>query len=795
MKYFSLSIVFFLGYLFIGNKCFADESTGQVVRGKVVDKLTQMPLPGANVILLDSNPLVATATNGEGEFRIDNVPLGRQTIVVSFIGYHSGQASNMIVNSARETVLYIELEEKVEITGEVTVFGNQRKDRALNEMASVSARAFTVEEAGRYAGSREDVARMAMNYAGVSGANDQRNDIIIRGNTPSGILWRLEDVDIPNPNHFAAAGTTGGPVGMLNNNTLRNSDFFTGAFPAEYGNAFSGVFDLNMREGNNEQYEFLGQAGFNGFELGAEGPFKIGGNSSFLANYRYSTLQIFDMLGISFGTSGIPKYQDLSFKLNFPMKKGKVTLFGLAGKSSISMLDSDDNSADLYTSEGMDLVSGSESLATGLNYSRFHNENTYSKLVLSFVHQNTLTTVDQFKPGQIPEFSYREDNIEERVSLKYIFNKKFNRRLSNRTGITIDKFGHRLDAKQLREDDDAWEYLLNNKRSIIDGPMLLSSYSQVVYKFSDRFEIKPGVHLMYFGLNEKLSLEPRFGASWKTGSNTSINFGYGKHARIQSMVTYFMETVYDDNTIVLDNKDLDFTKTHHWVLGFDALLNQQLRFKTEAYYQYLFDVPVEKEPSSYSLVNAGAGWGLNTRNTMVNEGEARNYGIEFTLEKFFHKNYYFLTTFSLFDSKYTASDGIERNTAFNGHFVFNTLAGKEFRLSESSTLVFDAKVTWAGGKRYTPIDLEASRNTNEAFGTEYYDELAWSLQFPDYFKADVKVGFRKDGKKVSQLWEFYVENVTNHKNPINQLYSSSRDEIETIYQLGFFPLFNYRIYF
>ncbi len=795
MKYLRICIVFFLGFLFVIDKSTADENTGQVIRGKVVDKLTQMPLPGANVVLLDSDPLVVTATNEEGEFRIDNVPLGRQTVVVSFIGYHSGQASNMIVNSARETVLFIELEEKVEITGEVTVFGNRRKDRALNEMATVSARAFTVEEAGRYAGSREDVARMAMNFAGVSGANDQRNDIIIRGNTPSGILWRLEDVDIPNPNHFAASGTTGGPVGMLNNNTLRNSDFFTGAFPAEYGNAFSGVFDLNMREGNNEQYEFLGQVGFNGFELGAEGPFKAGGNSSFLANYRYSTLQVFDLLGISFGTSGIPQYQDLSFKLNFPMKKGKLTLFGLAGKSRISMLDSDDNSADLYTSEGMDLVSGSESLATGLNYSRFHNENAYSKFVLSFVHQNTFTTMDQFNQGQIPEFSYREDNIEERVSFKYIFNKKFSRRLSNRTGITIDKFGHRLDAQQLREGDDTWEYLLNNKKTIIEGPVLFSSYSQVVYKFSDRFEIKPGVHLMYFGLNETLSLEPRFGASWKTGNNTSFNFGYGKHARLQSMVTYFLETMYDNNTIVLDNKDLDFTKAHHWVLGFDALVSQQLRFKAEAYYQYLFDVPVEKNPSSYSLVNAGAGWGLNTRNTMVNEGEASNYGIEFTFEKFFHKNYYFLTTLSLFDSKYTASDGIERNTAFNGQFVFNSLAGKEFRLSENSTLVFDAKISWAGGERYTPIDMEASGNTNEAFGTEYYDELAWSLQFPDYVKADVKVGFRKDGKKVSQLWEFYVENVTNRKNPINQLYSSSKNEIETIYQLGFFPLFNYRIYF
>ena len=795
MRYLCVFSVLLTAFLIASFSCLSQGNTGQVIRGLVVDKLTQVPLPGANVMLLDSDPVMAAATNDAGEFRIDNVPLGRQAVVVSFIGYHQGRVSNIIVNSARETVLYIELEEKVELTGEVTVFGNWRKDRALNEMASVSARTLTVEEAGRYAGSREDVARMAMNFAGVSGANDQRNDIIIRGNTPGGILWRLEDVDIPNPNHFAAAGTTGGPVGMLNNNTLRNSDFFTGAFPAEYWNAFSGVFDLNMREGNNGQYEFLGQVGFNGFELGAEGPFKAGGKSSFLANYRYSTLQVFDMLGISFGTSGIPQYQDLSFKLNFPVTKGRISFFGLAGKSSISMLDSDDNSADLYTSEGMDLVSGSASLASGLNYARFHNENAYSKLVLSFVHQNTFTSLDQFNSNLIPEFLYREDNIEERVSLKYILSKKFSRRLSSRSGVTIDKFGHRLDAKQLREDDAAWEYLLNNNKTVINGPSLLSSYIQMAYKFSDRFEIKPGLHFMYFGFNETLSIEPRFGASWKTGPSTSISFGYGKHARLQSMVTYFLETIYDNNTIVLDNKDLDFTKTHHGVLGFDALFSRQLRFKVEAYYQYLFDIPVEKSPSSYSLVNAGAGWGLNTRNTMVNNGEARNYGIEFTLEKFFHRNYYFLNTLSIFDSKYTASDGIERNTAFNGHFVFNSLAGKEFRLSEKSTLVFDAKITWAGGKRYTPIDLEASRNTNEAFGTEYYDELAWSLQFPDYFKADIKIGFRKDGKKVSQLWEFYIENVTNHRNPMNQLYSSSKDEIETIYQLGFFPLFNYRIYF
>jgi len=767
----------------------------QVIRGKVVDKQTQSVLPGANIILLETNPPVGTTANSEGEFRLENVPLGRQGIAVSFIGYHSQVIKNLIINSAHETVLFIELEEKVQTTDEVTIVGNSRKDLAMNKMASVSARTFTVEEASRYAGSREDVARMAMNFAGVSGANDQRNDIIIRGNTPSGILWRLEDVDIPNPNHFAASGTTGGPIGMLNNNTLRNSDFFTGAFPAEYTNAFSGVFDLKMRDGNNETYEFLGQVGFNGFELGAEGPISKDGKSSFLVNYRYSTLEVFDLLGISFGTSGVPQYQDLNFKLNFPMKKGKLSWFGLAGKSAISTLESETREDDLYIQEGMDLVNGSRLLTSGLNYSRFHNETTYSKFILSYLAQNGFTDLDIFDPGEEPEPFYREDNTEERLTFKYIFNKKISKQLSNRTGLTINRFGYNLSVKTWEEYNQR-TYRLDNKKTIAEGPTLYRGYSQWVYKFSDRVEIKPGLSFMYLGLNNSFSLEPRFGANWKAGYRTSVNFGYGKHSKAQSMPAYFIETIYKDGTTELTNKNLDFTQAHHWVLGFDALLTDHLRLKTEAYYQYLYDVPVEEHPSYYSALNAGANWGLNTRDFLVNEGEGWNYGVEFTLEKFYNNNWYFLTTASLFDSKYRGSDGVKRNTAFNGNFVTNALIGKEVKVKRNGTLVFDVKVAWAGGKRYTPIDVEASKEKDDgAFNTVYIDELAYEKQFPDYLKADVKIGFRLDGKKVSQVWEFYVENVTNHKNPLNQTFDPNAGEIETVYQLGFFPLFNYKIYF
>ena len=280
-------LILFLLFL-SGIRATAQQSSSmvQTIRGKVIDMESKVSLPGASVILQNSNPLVGTTTDIDGNFTLKNIPVGRQGIQVSYIGYKPATLANLIVNSAQEVVLEIGLTENVIQSKEVVITAGARKDEALNKMATVSARSFTVEETEKFAGSRGDVARMAMNYAGVAAANDQRNDIIIRGNSPSGLLWRLEDVDIPNPNHFAEGGTTGGPVGMLNNNVLQNSDFFTGAFPAEYGNAMSGVFDLKMRNGNSDHHEHLFQVGFNGFELGAEGPFNGKHKSSYLVNYR-----------------------------------------------------------------------------------------------------------------------------------------------------------------------------------------------------------------------------------------------------------------------------------------------------------------------------------------------------------------------------------------------------------------------------------------------------------------------------------------------------------------------------
>jgi len=766
-------------------------SLTQTIRGRVVDSESRVSLPGANILLLNSNPPVGTATDADGNFALKNIPLGRQGIQVSYIGYKSTVIENLIVNSAQEVVVEVALTENVVQAAEVVITGKLDKSESVNKMATVSARSFTVEETEKFAGSRGDVARMAMNYAGVSAANDQRNDIIIRGNSPSGLLWRLEDVDIPNPNHFAEGGTTGGPVGMLNNNLLQNSDFFTGAFPAEYGNAMSGVFDLRMRNGNNNKHEFLFQSGFNGFELGAEGPFSKKHTGSYLVNYRYSTLQLMSNI-IDIGTAGVPKYQDLSFKLNFPVKKGRISVFGIGGISEIAMLDSEQNEQDLYSDEGQDLYNRSRMAAGGISYTRFINNKTYFKISVSGLSQDGGTQIDTLDPQFKPHTSIDHNYGEFKTTLSGFINSKYNSHLSTKAGITIDRLGFDLYTRKYYSSDSGFRSLIENQRSLADGHNLLRTYYQASYKFNDRISVNPGVHLLYFGLNGSFAFEPRIGMNWQVSQKGRISAGYGLHSNIQALSTYFLGTFQPGLPLMETNKDLGLTKSHQWVLAYDVSLGMNSRLKVESYYQSLFQVPVETRPSSYSILNTGAGWGVGAVDSLENKGSGRNYGLEITFEKFFSKGYYYLVTLSLFESKYTGSDGIERNTAFNNNYVLNCLAGKEFMIGSRSALTLDLKLSYAGGRYYTPIDPLASHLAGE---TRYSADEAYSKKFDPFLKADIKFGYRLNGRRVSQEWQFYIENFTDHKNILMQSYSRSRNEITNIYQLGLFPMVLYRIHF
>ena len=761
----------------------------QTIRGTVTDQQTLAPLVGAQVILLDSDPIKGSLTNERGEFRIEQVPIGRQAIQITYLGYAPIVRGNLIVNSAQELVLEVAMEEQVNTMDEVVINATVDKKRSLNELTTVSARVFSMEEAMRYAGSRNDPARMAQNYAGVSGVNDSRNDIIIRGNSPTGVLWRLEGIDIPNPNHFGALGTTGGPVSMLNNNNLSDADFMTSAFPAEYGNALAGVFDLNLRNGNNEKHEFMGQIGFNGFEVGAEGPFSKNSKASYVANYRYSTLGVFKALGFDFGTgAAVPEYQDLTFKVNMPTEKsGRFVLFGMGGFSSISFLDSEEDGADFYSGEGEDLYNRGAAGVVGLSHTYLFNENTYGKLTLAASGIRSGNEIDSLsintgEPARV--FANTYETI--KYSAHYQVNKKFSAKDQLRVGALFEIIDVQL-LDSVREDNGSFRRI----RDVNGITELFQAYAQWQHRFTNQLSFNAGLHFQQFFLNDSRALEPRLGLTYQFTPKQKVSIGLGVHNQLQPLPIYFIQTPREARAPVRTNEDLDFVRSTHLVLGYDNSLGSNLRLKAEAYYQWVDQGAVEERLSSFSLMNFGADFGFPGRDSLFNGGKGRNYGVELTLEKFFSNSYYFLFTTSLFNSEYTGSDGIWRNTAFNGNYIFNLLGGREFKLGRH-TLSVDVKGTYAGGRRYTPIDLEASRLAGE---TERIDSRAFELQYDPYIRFDVKATFRMNSKRITQEWSLDMQNITNRDNIFDQVYSRSKDEIESTYQIGLFPVIQYRILF
>lgn len=766
----------------------------QNIRGRIIDQQSQVPLPGVNVFTKSNGETKGAVTDFDGYYLLENIETGRINIGYSFIGYEPMAFQNVELTGSKELILNVSMRESTEQLEEVVVSVDQKKERAINERANVSARTFSIEESMRFAGSNQDVSRMAANFAGVQRSNDATNDIVIRGNSPNGLIWRLEGIDIPNPNHFGGIGATGGPVSMLNNNVLSNSDFFTSAFPSEYGNGISGVFDLQMRNGNYENHEFIGQIGFNGLELGAEGPISRKNKSSYLINYRYSTLEILSELGVDFGTgTAVPKYQDLNMKLHFPSRKmGTIDVFAMGGISAIEFLESENENDDNFYTDNQDLTNKVNTAVIGASHQYLFSNDMYSKVTLAYTTTENLTTIDTLditRENLSP--TYRQDFTVSNMQLAAFLNKKFNVHHSLRVGAFVSLQDFNLLDSGYSAEYNSFETYRNFKGEDVR----FQPYVNWQYRITDNWEMNTGVHTMFLQNNGNSSVEPRFGMTYRLDNQQSFNAGYGMHSQVAAVATLYDQTRLADGSYVKLNEKLDFARSHHFVVGYDRIFKHRIHFKTEAYYQSVSNAVVERLPTSFSSLNYGS-FSFGTPDSVQNGGKGYNYGLDITLEKFMDKGFYFLTTVSLFESKYQGSDKVWRNTAFNGNYVFNGLAGKEFVLGTKKgkrrTLTLDLKLTYAGGQRYTSIDIEASKFEGEAV---FNEADAFGSQYDPYFRSDVRVGYKISGKKVTQEWAIDIQNVTNMDNPFGQTYNASTQQVETTNQLGLFPMALYRITF
>ena len=767
----------------------------QTVRGIVIDADSKSPLELAGIKIMNLDTNISAMTDADGKFRLLKVPVGRHTIKFAVVGYEDVLLQNIIVTTGKEVVLNVEMQEKIIVGTEVEILAIKDKTKANNDLVTNSSRNFQREETERYAGSRGDPSKMVANYAGVATGNDARNDIIVRGNSPIGVLWRLENTDIPNPNHFSSQGSTGGPVSILNNNLLGSSDFLTGAFPAEYGDKMAAVFDLKLRNGNNEKAEFTGQFGLNGIEAGLEGPISKSSGSSYLLNYRYSTLKLFDLIGISFGVSGIPQYQDLSYKFNFPTTKaGIFTFWGIGGMSKIAILSSEKDSADWsFTDSGEDLVFGSNMGATGLSHLYFFNDNFSGKFNLAVSGSQVKITIDTLSMDKNPYRIFTNNSAEKQVFANYTITNKLNAHHLIKAGVTCKNM--LVDYHSEYWSKKYAQYL--SELGAKDNAISMQSFVHWQYRITDNLMLNSGIHVNHFTLSNSTAIEPRVGIRWQFLPKQTLSASFGKHSQTLPLIYYFFNANDSASTAYSNtNRSLDMSKSTHYVLGYDYNFAQDFRLKLETYYQDQYNIPVEKYySSSFSILNVGNELGgITLMDSLVNNGTGFNYGTEFTVEKFFSKTYYFLSSLSLYESKYKASDGVLRHTSFSGNYVYNLLGGVELPVGSKKNhlIALDLKLTFAGGNRYTPIDIQKSILHREA---QYIDSLAFSKRFRDYQKVDLKISYRINRKKASHYIFFHVENLLNRKNILQQVYDESTHGIKEEYQLGIFPYGGYRIEF
>lgn len=770
------------------NRLKDDRNSLFTIRGRVVDAVSKFPISGASVKLIE-NPK-GCMTDTEGKFVLMNCPLGRVALQVSSIGYKNQMLNNLIINAGKELILTVELEENVQNLAEVKVIG-LGKEKQNGESAFVSSRTLSMSDTRRFAGSRNDPARMVTGLAGVVSNNDFRNDIVVRGASPNGILWQLEGINIPNPNHFGNSGGTGGPVSMLNNNVLDKSDFLTGAFPAQYGNVQSGVFDLRIRNGNADKNEYVAQVGLNGFEFGAEGGISKKG-ASFLANYRYSALDLLNKLGISAGVGvAVPRYQDLNFKFHFPFNvANSINIFGLFGKSGIEVSPESLEKNNTQNVVPLGARNTSNTSVIGVQWKHFLNTKTSTIFSLAYSHVQEYTSTDSLNVGQdVYQNAYNNNLSESRLTALVQFRHKFSRKDDIGLGFTHTQFKFNLiDSVRFVNQTERFN-ILHNSQNVA---ALSQSYIYWQHRFDGKFSTHLGVHAESLNLNRKTSIEPRFGLKYQLSENETLSFGAGLYSKIQNPLTYFYEVKNADGSTETINKTLDFTKSWQFVMSYNMKFMSDWQMKYELYHQQIFNVPVTIKPSYYSTLNLGAGYGLILQDSLINAGTGQNMGMELTLERQFHKNWYLLSTLSLYKSTYKGSNGINKNTAFNGNFVMNGLVGREFNLAKNKMLSVDLKVTYSGGRRFVPVNMELSKK----YGTTIYDnEKSYDEHFKNYFRFDAKVGYRLNRAKLTHEFSFDVQNVFNTQNIFTQTYDTRTAQTSTQYQYGIFPIINYRLTF
>jgi hypothetical protein len=787
----------------------------QIVRGSIVDFDSKLPVPGATLVVLGTDPLVGTSTDVNGIFRFEKIPLGRIAIRISYIGYETKTISDIVVNSGKEVVLDIDIQESVIKIDEAVVRAYRNKGEAINDMSQLSLHSITIEETKRFTGGMDDPARVVSSFAGVASTPNGSSDIIARGNSPKYMQWRLDGAEISSPYHMDDQNSSFGALTALNNNLLATSDFYTGAFSSEYGDVLSCVYDVKLRSGNNEKFEATGGIGLMGTELTLEGPFKKGYAGSYLFNYRYSSIGLINDLGLV-DVPGVLNYQDATFKIVLPAKRaGTFSFYGLGGLSGFTM----DNMGpkDLATPgrpatsslTSKDFYKANYLANLGINHILTLNSKSFVKTSLNYsgtgadddiFETDTLQINSNEGEALVDSVSPRMHTIQSRIVNSAIrgsvtYNNKINpkNKIQIGTKYTLYNFNYN---QNIYSSEEASMININDFKVNIST---INNFISWKHSLNEKISIVTGIHNMNIINKNKSTLEPRLSINWNINNTNSLHAGYGMHSTTESVHNYFAKIPQGDGTFTEPNKNLGLLKAHHYVLGYEKRFTENLVGKIEVYYQSLYNLPVENiDTSYYATINEGIDYKYVE---LVNKGSGKNYGVEVSLERFFDKNYYFLINSSLFDSKYKSLEGVWRNTRYNNNYIVNILFGKEFKRlgkNQNQTLALNTKIFLEGAQRYIPLIRDAQGNVAvEPENDRYFDYgKAYDCKLDNIFLLNLSASYKFNRPGATHEIFLDLMNLTNSQARMAEYYDAGKPgKAGYTTQFGFFPNLMYRVYF
>lgn len=760
----------------------------QAIRGVATNRFTEKPIEGLHITLLSNEKIVKrTISDKNGSFYFDSISIGTYAITFSHISYIPYTLPNITVYSKKECIVNAQMEFTA-YTLDETLIETPEKERGItnNNMASVSAYSIRVEDAQRLAGALDDPIRAAGTLPGVtSDAAFSENFISIRGNSPRGLKYQMNGIELANPTHFARIGSSGGTFTIFSMQLLDNSDFLSGAFPAEYSNAMAGVFDVKFRKGNTKKNEYTIQLGTLGLDFAAEGPIQKKNNSSFLFNYRYATVGMARLIG--YPTE--PTYQDLSFNLNFPFKHGgAINLFAISGTSDrarIAELDSLKWKKDV---DRYNLSLISNMVTIGANYNKSIGSNSFLNFALTGSYTNQIDN-KKYITNSYSELTrsineYNQTPISIAGNIKHLFNLKH----SNKTGFSLRTTNHNWLAKKYNYSSNSLDTVVNGQGKSLTSKL----YSQSKFDLTKKWNIVGGISLLHFNINNEFAVEPRIGITHQLNNKHQISLAYGLHSQIENFAIYKTQIKDTNGVTFYPNTNLKFAKAHHYVISYKSKIIPNHNLRIETYYQDLYSIPTGIN-NSFSTLNIGE---LEDMRELNNLGTGENYGIDIGIERYAEGGLYYMINTSIFESNYVGGDGVKRSTEYDYGYNIRFLAGKNYMIGEKKNkknfVGWNTNVSLVGGAPFTPLNMDQSKIQQE---TVLDEVLAFTEREDDLIFIDVTLNYKINKPKYIGIWSLQIKNIFSNGNAIYREYDAVLDQAVTVPSSSFFPNLSYKIHF